>query len=152
MAKNPKDRSKKSGDMSGTSARATAGGPAHPDKSAKGREDAAFKKLSTTQDLAAQMPSNENKAKEYGKEAANPPEGKCIKPGDTSVTGSTLTETVSSKKVGEGKPPLGINLTNSPLDMVRVDSGGRPLTTNLGVPVSDNQSSLKAGVARPGAP
>ena len=149
MAKNSKNQPGTGSDRSGTSARATAGGPAHPDKSAKGKKDAAFEKLSTTEKLAAKMPFNENKAKEYGKEAATPQEGKTFKPDDTSATGSTLTETVASKKVGEGKPPLGINITNAPLDRVRVDSSGRPLTTNLGVPISDNQSSLKAGLSGP---
>ena len=35
------------------------------------------------------------------------------------------------------------------LDRVRVDSGGRALTTNQGVPIADNQNSLKAGVRGP---
>ncbi|WP_223266850.1 catalase [Luteimonas gilva] len=36
-----------------------------------------------------------------------------------------------------------------PLTRVRVDSGDRRLTTNQGVPVADNQSSLKAGIRGP---
>ena len=36
-----------------------------------------------------------------------------------------------------------------PLDRVRVDSTGRILTTNQGVPVGDNQNSLKAGLRGP---
>jgi hypothetical protein len=36
-----------------------------------------------------------------------------------------------------------------PLDMVRVDSTGRMLTTNFGQPVPDNQTSLKAGLRGP---
>ena len=36
-----------------------------------------------------------------------------------------------------------------PLDRVRVDSTDRALTTNQGVPVGDNQSSLKAGLRGP---
>jgi catalase len=35
------------------------------------------------------------------------------------------------------------------LDRVRVDSTGRALTTNQGVSVADNQSSLKAGLRGP---
>ena len=68
-----------------------------------------------------------------------------------SVGASTLTETNASAKVGKGNPPLGFNPGNGPLDRVRVDSGGRVLTTNQGVPVADNQNSLKAGLARPDA-
>ena len=41
------------------------------------------------------------------------------------------------------------NPGNGPLDRVRVDSGGRVLTTNQGVPVADNQNSLKAGLRGP---
>ena len=68
---------------------------------------------------------------------------------DPSATGSTLTETISSDKAGSGKPRLGFNAGNEPLDRVRVDSSDRALTTNQGVPVADNQNSLKAGFAAP---
>ena len=40
-------------------------------------------------------------------------------------------------------------IRNGSLDRVRTDSGGRGLTTNQGVPVSDNQSSVKAGLRGP---
>ena len=54
-------------------------------------------------------------------------------------------------KVGRGKPDelLGANPGNLPLDRVRVDSSGRALTTNQGVPIADNQNSLKAGLRGP---
>ena len=52
-------------------------------------------------------------------------------------------------KVGKGSPPLSFNPGNGPLDRVRVDSSGRVLTTNQGVPVADNQNSLKAGLRGP---
>jgi catalase len=64
------------------------------------------------------------------------------------VTGSTLTEAYPSRKAGSGKTNLGHNPGNLPLDRVRVDSSERTLTTNLGVPVGDNQNSLKAGHAK----
>ena len=48
-----------------------------------------------------------------------------------------------------GVPPSGVNPASGPLDRVRVDSGGRVLTTNQGVPVADNQNSLKAGFRGP---
>ena len=44
---------------------------------------------------------------------------------------------------------LGQNPGNLPLDRVRVDSTERTLTTNQGVPVADNQHSLKAGLRGP---
>ena len=70
------------------------------------------------------------------------------KPSDPSATGSTLTESNESEKVGFGSR-AGFNPGNLPLDRVRVDSGGRVLTTNQGVPVADNQNSLKAGLRGP---
>ncbi len=65
------------------------------------------------------------------------------------VSASTLSEVNASQKVGKGNPQLSFNPGNGPLDRVRVDSGGRPLTTNQGVPVADNQNSLKAGLRGP---
>jgi len=50
---------------------------------------------------------------------------------------------------GSGGPNIGQNPTVGPMDRVRVDSTGRVLTTNQGVPVADNQSSLKAGLRGP---
>ena len=44
---------------------------------------------------------------------------------------------------------MGNNMTIAPLDRVRADSSARPLTTNQGVPVGDNQNSLKAGLRGP---
>jgi hypothetical protein len=52
------------------------------------------------------------------------------------------------KKPAAWRPP-GVNATIEPLDRVRVDSSGRHLTTNQGVPVADNQNSLKYGVRGP---
>ena len=54
-----------------------------------------------------------------------------------------------SDKVGSGGPTIGNNKTIGPLDRVRVDSTNQPLTTNQGVPVGDNQNSLKAGLRGP---
>ena len=133
-----------------TSARATVSGPARSD--AAGRTDATdahIAKMEGTQALAARMPFNPNKAQEHGKAALTPSEGVANEPSDPSVSGSTLTETNASDKAGAGQPPLGVNPTNGPLDRVRVDSGGRTLTTNQGVAVSDNQNSLKAGLRGP---
>ena len=105
--------------------------------------------MDATQSLAATMPFNANKAGEHGKASAKPQPGATAKPSDPRVTGSTLSEAVSSPKSGTGKPNLSFNPGNLPLDRARVDSSDRVLTTNLGVPVADNQNSLKAGLRGP---
>jgi catalase len=64
------------------------------------------------------------------------------------VTGSTLTERKPSVKTGSGAE-LGVNHAVGPLDRVRADASGQRLTTNQGVPVADNQNSLKAGLRGP---
>ena len=102
-----------------------------------------------TQALAAGMPSNPNKAREHG--AANgqqPIAGATVSPESQLPTASTVTEDNGTEKTGTMAPP-GVNATIEPLDRVRVDSGGQPLTTNQGVLVADNQNSLKAGVRGP---
>ena len=100
-------------------------------------------------ELAAAMPANPNKPDEYGVAARNPRTGAHAQPRDPATTGSTLTETNPSTKVGSGAPVPGLNATNTPLDRVRADSANRILTTNQGVPVADNQNSLKAGLRGP---
>jgi catalase len=112
-------------------------------------EDPAAAKMAATDAMAGAFPFNEAKAAEHGDAATSPPEGAHVDPPDASATGSTLTEVTSSKKVGKGQPIPGYNPGNDPLDRVRVDSGGRGLTTNQGVPVADNQNSLKAGLRGP---
>jgi catalase len=105
--------------------------------------------MQATQALAAEFPYNANKRLEHGELATQPEEGQSAEPADVSATGSTLTEATASPKVGTGAPALGVNPTNAPLDRVRVDSSGRGLTTNQGVPIADNQNSLKAGLRGP---
>ena len=130
-----------------TSARSTAGGPARKDNAFAA--DASTAKMDATQALAASMPFNANKASEYGAAAAAPKKGATTEVRDLRATGSTLTENVVSPKLGTGKPNIGVNPGNGPLDRVRTDSTGRVLTTNQGVPVGDNQHSLKAGLRGP---
>ncbi|NNG22189.1 catalase [Telluria aromaticivorans] len=103
------------------------------------------------QQLAADMPFNPNKPDEYGDAARTPEPGATAKPSTPSATGSTSTEIVQSDKVGDGQPPIGENPGNDPLDRVRVDASDRHLTTNQGVPVADNQHSLKIGLRGPTA-
>ena len=130
-------------------ARATVSGPAEPSLTPDSSDDLAAK-VAGTQELAAAFPYNANKPFEFDAGAAvHPHPGATAKPRDPIVGASTVSEVNGSDKVGSGAPPIGQNKTIVPLDRVRVDSSGRPLTTNLGVPVGDNQSSLKAGLRGP---
>jgi catalase len=135
------------GATSQSSARSTVSGPAKS-RSPSGT-DVLADKLADTDALAEAMPFNPNKAGEYGNAALDPAQGATAEPESPRVTGSTLTESARSAKLGAGKPNLGSNPGNGPLDRVRVDSSERALTTNQGVPVADNQSSLKAGLRGP---
>src|SRR4051812_10544678 len=134
-----------------TSARSTVSGPAvasrTPAQMADGDRNA--RKMHATEALAAQMPFNAAKPQEFGDAAREPAQGQTLQAPDASATGSTLTETQASAKAGSGAPPQGVNPANASLDRVRVDAGGRVLTTNQGVPIADNQSSLKAGFRGP---
>jgi catalase len=131
-----------------TSARATVSGPSRGAKKV-GDPDDLVAKLAAAEALAGEMPFNANKAGEYGKPSLEPQPGATVHTPDIRATGSTLTESVSSVKLGDGLVHPGLNPGNEPLDRVRVDSSERTLTTNLGVPVADNQSSLKAGLRGP---
>ncbi|HEX6297964.1 MAG TPA: catalase [Burkholderiales bacterium] len=140
-----KRKTAKTTSSSKTSARSTVSGPA---RKASGKfADALVTKIDAVEALAAAMPYNENKEGEHGELATEPQRGKTVEPEDSAATGSTLSETNASEKTG--KIRLGLNPGNLPLDRVRTDSGGRVLTTNQGVPVADNQNSLKAGLRGP---
>ncbi|MBD8564267.1 catalase [Oxalobacteraceae sp. CFBP 8763] len=111
--------------------------------------DRLLDKIPAEQELAAARPFNANKASEYGDASRTPAVGETFKPSTHAATGSTTTEIIANDKVGDGNPPQGENATVDPLDRVRVDPADRHLTTNQGVPVSDNQHSLKAGLRGP---
>ena len=131
-----------------TTARSTVSGPttnAPPPPPA----DAASAKLAGTEAVAASFPFNAAKPSEFGRASAQPAIGQSVEPPHPMVAGSTLTEINASEKVGRGNPQVSFNPTNGPLDRVRVDSGGRALTTNQGVAIADNQNSLKAGLRGP---
>jgi catalase len=123
-------------------------GPARGGR-ANAAHDALTAKMTATETLAEAIPANANKPGEYGKPSTNPQPGVTVEVSDPRATGSTLTEETASPKVGSGDVRLGLNPGNLPLDRVRADSSKRTLTTNLGVPVADNQSSLKAGLRGP---
>ncbi len=127
--------------------RNTASAPPHitPDAAA----DALAQHAVDVNALAAAIPHNANKAGEHGRDnAISPPEGITVEPPSHQATGSTLTEANASAKTGQGATP-GMNATINSLDRVRVDSTGQTLTTNQGVPIGDNQNSLKAGLRGP---
>ena len=138
------------------SAGSTVGGPASgvfadPGLSTTGPSIGALAaKLAGTQALAQAMPSNLLKPVDHGLDAGHAPvEGQSVKPLSDAVTASTLSETTASDKVGRGTPIVGLHANRGSLDSARVDSGAQPLTTNQGTLVSDNQSSLKAGLRGP---
>jgi catalase len=130
-----------------TSARSTMSGPTH--KSAADITDAATMKAAGTEAVAAAFPHNAAKPSEFGRAAMTPATGQTAEPPHPMVGGSTLTEMNASEKVGKGNPQVSFNPGNGPLDRVRVDSSGRVLTTNQGVPIADNQNSLKQGLRGP---
>ncbi|AWL06125.1 catalase [Massilia oculi] len=111
--------------------------------------DRLLDKIPSEQELAADRPYNATKASEYGDAARTPTEGETFQPSTHAATGSTASEIIANDKVGDGNPPEGENPTTDPLDRVRVDPAKRHLTTNQGVPVADNQHSLKAGLRGP---
>jgi catalase len=147
-SKRPQTSAKKSASTK-RAGRTTIGGPARPDTSASLADDLAAK-ATGTHELASRIVYNTRKSLEYDPAAAiAPAAGDVVVPDDPLVGASTVTELNGSEKAGSGGPPIGTNKTIAPLDRVRVDSTRQQLTTNQGVPVGDNQSSLKAGLRGP---
>jgi catalase len=110
----------------------------------------AAQQAAATEALATAMPHNPNKPAEVGRaHAVAPPKGATAKPSSPTVGASTLSEGNASPKTGGGAVPPGSNATIGSLDWVRSDAAGQALTTNQGVPIGDNQSSLKAGLRGP---
>ncbi len=99
-------------------------------------------------ELVGGQPSNQNKATEYGQGAARPQAGATVKPAEDSASASTLSEKNRSTKTG-AKAGIGVNAAGGELPRVRADGGGQAMTTNQGVPIADNQSSLKVGLRGP---
>lgn len=111
-------------------------------------DDPLVKKAAETAGVAAAFPQNPTKASEYDEAAATaPPEGHHV-PVDQAAGASTLSERNEGLKTGTTATPGG-DPTTLPLDRVRVDASDRRLTTNQGVPIADNQHSLKAGLRGP---
>ena len=150
MAKSKPHREKQKPAGDRRNSRATVSGPTNPDSATSSASDDLAAKAAGTQELASSFPFNSNKPLEYDPAAATAPEeGQSAVPSDPLVGASTVTEQIGSDKVGSGAPPIGSNKTIGPLDRVRVDSTDRQLTTNQGVPIGDNQNSLKGGLRGP---
>lgn len=99
--------------------------------------------------LVGAQPNNSNKALEYGADnALAPAPGTTVVPECIALTASTATEEPGTAKTGDAALP-GMDATCYSLNRVRVDASNQPLTTNQGVPISDNQHSLKAGLRGP---
>ncbi|TMS58811.1 catalase [Imbroritus primus] len=124
----------------------TDSGPALPPTGK--RLPAAARKARDTGTTAASLPFNANKPAEYGAATAVPITGQHTVPPSPDATGSTLSETNASGKTG-GPAEAGLNRVGGDLLRVRADGGGQVMTTNQGVPLADNQSSLKAGLRGP---
>jgi catalase len=106
-------------------------------------------KIDATEDLSGRFAANRTKGSEYALDGTpTPAEGDHAAPANPDATGSTLSESNENDKNGAAAAG-GTNPTIGPLAKHRVDAGGRVLTTNQGVPIADNQNSLRAGTRGP---
>ncbi|MCC8363368.1 catalase [Lysobacter sp. A6] len=115
----------------------------------KGTGDRIAERAADVDATAEAMPFNANKRFEYGYDNAHAPlEGEGVEAPSDDVGASTLSEMNESDKLGT-RAAAGEPVAVGPLDPVRTDATARRMTTNQGVPVSDNQHSLKAGLRGP---
>jgi catalase len=97
--------------------------------------------------VASEFDNIEAKAAEYRADLQPPPPGATLSMSRTG-TASTVSEARTNAKTGHAAtagqcPQSGVLAT------MRADGDERVLTTNQGVPVADNQNSLKAGASGP---
>ncbi len=144
-----------SGNLEGVgSVLSTVSGPSHdmcPHRFAPIVPAELLKKIVASETVARSIPFNANKKGEYGILAHNPQAGVIGESPDRLAMASTISELTTSDKTGKGFTAPGINATIGSLDRVRADASGQRLTTNQGVPIADNQNSLKAGLRGPTA-
>lgn len=112
-----------------------------------GGEHERLRQLQETDRAAAAFDNREAKAAEYREGAQAPPKGPVVDVA-RAATASTLSETRTNAKTGQAAT-AGQPAQPGVLSAVRGDAEDRVLTTNQGVPVADNQNSLKAGVSGP---
>ena len=129
-------------------AHSTVSGPSRDDAPVRSN-DALLQKHRGAQELAEAFPSNANKRAEYGDASAVPPRGAARGARRPEVTASTLPRPQLVAEDRQGAPAAGPNPGNGPLTACAWIRAGQALTTNQGVPVADNQHSLKAGLRGP---
>jgi catalase len=123
----------------------TQSGPSHPDPAAR---TAVAVHAQEQEALAADMPFNSGKSSEYGQARASTPVAGAHEKMPSPTTGAgTLSEKIESLKTGA--PALKVQALEGSLGAKRVNSADQVLTTNQGVPIGDNQNSLKAGLRGP---
>jgi catalase len=122
----------------------TVSGPSHPTPPLTELADHAAEQ----QALVEGMPFNSAKPSEYGARSTGAPVEGPHEPMPSPTTGAgTLSEKNESLKTGA--PALEPQSLDGSLGPKRVNSAGQVLTTNQGVPVGNNQDSLKAGLRGP---
>jgi catalase len=122
----------------------TVSGPSHPTASITELADHAAEQ----QALVEAVPFNAAKPSEYGTPSTSaPPEGPHEALPSPTAGAGTLSEKNESLKTGA--PALEPRSLDGSLEGKRVNSEGQVLTTNQGVPVANNQDSLKAGLRGP---
>src|SRR5687768_12553795 len=129
-AKKASKAMKSSGKKKTTAARAarrnTDSGPSTPAPAGSG--DVLAEQGARVQQTSAAFPFNAAKHTEYGRDRAlSPPPGQ-HEDDDPLASASTLSEVQESAKTG-ARAPSGTNATIAPLDHVRADGQGQPLTT-----------------------
>ena len=108
------------------------------------------KQKSAADGLVKQTPFNAQKASEYGiANALSPVESAHHSPSDNAATASTLSEFAANSKIGGGVPLISASPLSASLDRARTGATSQTLTTNMGLAIGDNQSSLKAGLRGP---
>src|SRR5690554_3207273 len=121
----------------------TDGGPA----SAPAKADRpAVKQAKLVGEVAGSMPHNDTKPSEYDLAGA-PPAGSVSPQFNDLAAASTPSEINSNAKTGGAGPVKDGEYQDGSLDKDRAPPPEGPLTTNQGVLIADNQSSLKAGSA-----
>ena len=124
--------------------------PPSPSKAANPVEKRLFEKSAAEKQLAADMPFNPNKPGEYGDASRTPAEGDHHQPVHT---GRHRQHQQRDRRFGQGRQrqaarraPTRPSRRWTACASTRAASR---LTTNQGVPVADNQNSLKAGLRGP---
>src|SRR5690606_35671217 len=120
---------------------APASGPDHTDMPV-------LKNTKEVGNVAGSLQYNDTKSSEYSAPGA-PPAGSVSPVFDELAAASTLSETNSTAKTGGAGPVKDGKYQDGSLDKDHAPPLQGPLTTNQGVLIAANQSSLKAGVRGP---